>query len=172
MFLNPHHVPPLLCFNVQTKMRFGVEQLLFPEGRLCKKELFYSKSRGFQTSRWTSCGKTSGHLVNGGPDTPLSWRHCNTAEKIGYLWIITMVRTWFPSKKISAMGLSKNGPSFTTQFYYSDMKLLQSLQPMAAQLSKKAVLPLANILATATSRRRKTGPWWLGAWVVVSPLVE
>ena len=38
-----HNVLPLLCFNVQTEMRFWVEQLLFPEGRRCKKELFYSK---------------------------------------------------------------------------------------------------------------------------------
>ena len=44
MFVKPHNVPPLLCFNVQTEMRFGVEQLLFPEGMRCKKELFYSKS--------------------------------------------------------------------------------------------------------------------------------
>ena len=34
----------LLSFNVQIEMRFGVEQLLFSEGRRCKKELFYSKS--------------------------------------------------------------------------------------------------------------------------------
>ena len=44
MFVKPHHVSPLLCFNVQTEMIFWVEQLLFPEGRRCKKELFYSKS--------------------------------------------------------------------------------------------------------------------------------
>ena len=44
MFVKPHHVSPLLCFNVQTEMIFVVEQLLFPEGRRCKKELFYSKS--------------------------------------------------------------------------------------------------------------------------------
>ena len=30
MFVKPHDVPPLLCFHVQTEMRFGVEQLLFP----------------------------------------------------------------------------------------------------------------------------------------------
>ena len=28
MFVKPHDVPPLLCFYVQTEMRFGVEQLL------------------------------------------------------------------------------------------------------------------------------------------------
>ena len=44
MFVKPHDVPALLCFNVQTEMRFGVKQLLFPEGRRCKKKLFYSKS--------------------------------------------------------------------------------------------------------------------------------
>ena len=44
MFVKPHDVPPLLCINVQTEIRFGVEQLPFPEGRRCTKELFYSKS--------------------------------------------------------------------------------------------------------------------------------
>ena len=44
MFVKPHQVPPLHYANVLTEMRFGVEQLLFPEGRRCKKELFYSKS--------------------------------------------------------------------------------------------------------------------------------
>ena len=44
MFVKPHDVALLLCAKVQIEMRFGVEQLLFPEGRRCKKELFYSKS--------------------------------------------------------------------------------------------------------------------------------
>ena len=44
MFVKPHDVPPLLCFNVQTEMRFGVEQLLFTMATLWKQELFYSKS--------------------------------------------------------------------------------------------------------------------------------
>ena len=42
--------------------------------------------------------------------------------------------------------------------YYSDMTLSQSVQPMGAQLSKKAVLPLAKILTTASCRNSKTGP--------------
>ena len=37
MFVKPHHVPPLLCFNVQTEMRFRLKQLVFPKGRRCKK---------------------------------------------------------------------------------------------------------------------------------------
>ena len=41
MFVKPHDVPPLLCFNVQNEIRFGVERLLLPEGRRFKKELFY-----------------------------------------------------------------------------------------------------------------------------------
>ena len=28
-FVKPHDVPPLLCFNVQTEMGFGVEQLFY-----------------------------------------------------------------------------------------------------------------------------------------------
>ena len=35
MSVKPHDVPPLLSANVQTEIRFGVEQLLFPEGRRC-----------------------------------------------------------------------------------------------------------------------------------------
>ena len=44
-------------------------------------------------------------------------------------------------------------------FYYSDLTLSESFQPMAAQLSNKAALPLAKILATASCRSSKTGPW-------------
>ena len=32
MFVKPHDVPLLLCFNVQAEMRFWLEQLLFAEG--------------------------------------------------------------------------------------------------------------------------------------------
>ena len=28
MFVKPHNLPPLLCFSVQTELRFGIEQLL------------------------------------------------------------------------------------------------------------------------------------------------
>ena len=44
MLVKPPDVLPLLCFNVQTEMRFWVEQFLFPENMRCKNELFYSKS--------------------------------------------------------------------------------------------------------------------------------
>ena len=43
-FVKPHDVPPLLCFNLQIEMRFGVEQLLFTTPTPWKQELFYSKS--------------------------------------------------------------------------------------------------------------------------------
>ena len=42
--------------------------------------------------------------------------------------------------------------------YYSDLTLSQEFQPMAAQLSMKAALPLDKILATASCCRSKTGP--------------
>ena len=45
--------------------------------------------------------------------------------------------------------------------YYSDLTLSQSFQPMAAQLSKKAALPLGKMIATASCRISKTGPWYL-----------
>ena len=50
--------------------------------------------------------------------------------------------------------------------YNSDLMLSQSFQPMVAQLSKKAALPLAKILATTSCRSSKTGlrgqrvAWW------------
>ena len=49
--------------------------------------------------------------------------------------------------------------------YYSDQTLLQEFLPMAAQLSMKAVLPLAKILATASCRSSKDRAlipllWW------------
>ena len=49
MFPKPHDLPQLLCANVQTEMRFGVEQLLFPESRHCKYELFYGRIMPWQS---------------------------------------------------------------------------------------------------------------------------
>ena len=46
---------------------------------------------------------------------------------------------------------------FWTLSYFSDLTLSQEFQPMAAQLSMKAALPLAKILATASCRSSKTG---------------
>ena len=43
--------------------------------------------------------------------------------------------------------------------YYSDLMLSQAFQPLATQLSKKAALPLAKIISTASCRSSKTGPW-------------
>ena len=45
--------------------------------------------------------------------------------------------------------------------YYSDLTLSQEFQPMAAQLSMKAALLLAKVLATSSCRSSKTGPWSL-----------
>ena len=45
-----------------------------------------------------------------------------------------------------------------SQSYYKDQMLSQSFQPMAAQLSKKAALPLTKILVTASCRSSKTRP--------------
>ena len=43
------------------------------------------------------------------------------------------------------------------QPYYSDPTLSQEIQPMAAQLSMKAALPLAKILATVSCRSIRQG---------------
>ena len=44
-------------------------------------------------------------------------------------------------------------------YNYCDMMLPQEFQPIRAQLSLKAVLSSAEILATASDRCRKAGPW-------------
>ena len=44
--------------------------------------------------------------------------------------------------------------------YYSDLTSSQEFQPMAAQLSMKAALPFAKILASVSCRSSKTGPWF------------
>ena len=59
MFVKPHDVPPLLCFDVQTEITFGVEHLLFPEGRGCEKELFYL----FQFARQSKAAEAR-HVVS------------------------------------------------------------------------------------------------------------
>ena len=54
-------------------------------------------------------------------------------------------------------GISYTGKT-TSLYWIRVLTLLRAFQPMAAQLSKKAVLPLAKILATASCRSSKTGP--------------
>ena len=54
--------------------------------------------------------------------------------------------------------LSENCSISRALSYFSDLTLSQEFQPMAAQLSMKAALPLAKILATASCRSSKTGP--------------
>ena len=58
------------------------------------------------------------------------------------------LRLWIQSLAASTWALS----------YYSDRTLSQEFEPMAAQLSMKAALPLAKILAIASCRSCKTGP--------------
>ena len=71
MFVKPHDVPPLLCFDLQTEMRFGVEQLLFttptppppppppPGNRNCSTPNLISVCTLKQSSGGTSCGFTN-----------------------------------------------------------------------------------------------------------------
>ena len=62
-----------------------------------------------------------------------------------------------PSTTVCGLSVTIPGPRAPS--YYSDLTLSQEFQPMAAQLSTKAALPLAKILATVTCRSSKTGPW-------------
>ena len=54
------------------------------------------------------------------------------------------------------------GALYLALSYYSDLTLSQEFQPMAAQLSKKAALPLAKILATC--RNNVSNTWTLRDW--------
>ena len=63
-----------------------------------------------------------------------------------------------------------NGPMALS--YYSDLMLSQAFQPMVAQLSKKAALPLAKIVATASCWCSNTGPRnTLFYFIVLMPLM-
>ena len=69
------------------------------------------------------------------------------------LWVlVALIYWWLYSLWLRALS------------YNSDATLSQTFQPMTAQLSMKAELPLAKILATASCRSSKTGPsdpiWW------------
>ena len=65
-----------------------------------------------------------------------------------------------PNSKLFTMTwLCHNVPALTKALsYYSDLMRSQPFQPMAAKLSKKAVLPLAKILVTASCHNSNTGP--------------
>ena len=58
-------------------------------------------------------------------------------------------------------------------YYYCHMSMSQGFQPMAAQLSVKAALPLAERIATASDCCSNTGPWSVGIFEgVVSVILE
>ena len=77
MFVKPHDVPPLLCFNVQTEIRFGVEQLPFPEGRRCKKQHYVYPRVGewvTQRAKWRPFCRGYNVLIHAGPVR--QWASC------------------------------------------------------------------------------------------------
>ena len=99
----------------------------------------------------------------------ISNRGCTayTLPRVPHLRIYRLTKThlgiWSGAIKIpSKISQYKGSIYYNTDYralsYYSDLTLSQELQPMAAQLSKKAALPLAKILATASCRSSKTGP--------------
>ena len=66
---------------------------------------------------------------------------------IGSLWGESNGDRWFPSQMARAL------------YYWRFCDTSQEFQPMASQLSKKAALPLAKILATCRNNVSNTGPW-------------
>ena len=71
---------------------------------------------------------------------------------------------WSPLHHVSKRGLRALS-------YYSDLMLSQSFQPMVAQLSKNAALPLAKILVTASCHNSKPGLNWPHSCMVVRPII-
>ena len=59
MFVKPHDVPPLLCFNVQTEMKFSAEQILFTTPTIWKHELVLVCTLKQSSGGYTSCGFTN-----------------------------------------------------------------------------------------------------------------
>ena len=103
----------------------------------------------------------------------ISNRGCtaDTLPRVPHLRIYRLTKThlgiWSGAIKIpSKISQYQGSIYYNTDYswalsYYSDLTLSQEFQPMAAQLSMKAALPLAKILATASCRSSKTGPWAL-----------
>ena len=69
-----------------------------------------------------------------------------------------VMRKMFPFDDV-IMVCCKSTVLLQALYYYTDLTLLQSFQPMAAQLLKKAALPLAKTFVTASCRSNNTGPW-------------
>ena len=69
-----------------------------------------------------------------------------------------VMRKMFPFDDV-IMVCCKSTVLLQALYYYTDLTLLQSFQPMAAQLLKKAALPLAKNFVTASCRSSNTGPW-------------
>ena len=59
MFVKPHDVPPLLCFNVQTEMKFCAEQLLFTTPTIWKHGLVLVCTLKQSDGGYTLCGFTN-----------------------------------------------------------------------------------------------------------------
>ena len=75
-----------------------------------------------------------------------------------HLWVpdVRMGYSEFKKRKICQLSNAPLPPG--DLFYCYDMTLSQSIQPMAAQLSLKAALPLVGGVTTASNRCSKTWP--------------
>ena len=80
---------------------------------------------------------------------PLQWRHMSVmATKITGNWTIgSAICLGWHQRNVNTLHSRQRTRALS---YYSNLTLSQEFQPMAAQLSMKAALPLAKILATAS----------------------
>ena len=89
---------------------------------------------------------------------------CTFNQHYGYWWSGALApghqypQCWVNIILVEVIYWGSNQGQGRALSYYSDLTLSQEFQPMAAQLSMKAALPLAKILATASCRSSKTGP--------------
>ena len=92
------------------------------------------------------------------------WHHGNNFWVAGPLWGESTGHRLIPLTKVRTVS------------YYSDMILSQVFQPMGAQLSLKAALPLAERLVTASNSCSKIGPCdsdlWCFLWSVPEQTIE
>ena len=109
-----------------------------------------------------SCGKTSFRVFRRGPGG--IQHHNQIARRLVRSILFCRKKSAHAiaislSLKMSSNWLTK--PSPWALSYYNDLTLSHSFELIVPQLSKKAALPLAKILATASCCSSKTRPWLL-----------
>ena len=119
------------------------------------------------------CGMRNGHSVFS-VSVPKSWEE----NCLRYVWTVFFVfslgRSIAPKAAFDQPHVKFDSlfPYSGTLYYYCDLAHPQEFQPMPAQLSMKAALPLAKILATASCRSSNIGHWFSAAMPLQNECME